>query len=121
MIGLAYRTQIHSTKETLRHSLTQPGQASFAGGGPHGGTCEGCKFFEPHRKHRGTCGIYRVLMPHVANAPHFDADASACKYFDNNKEVEVCATSTVVFLPLTPRQRISSAGQSTVTVRTELK
>jgi hypothetical protein len=114
MIGTANRTMIHGFRDTVRHSLTEPGVAFFAATGPKGEVCAHCQHFEPGRKKfRGTCKIYKSLMPTSA-APSFDADTSACKYFDNKKEAkndEACTASTVVILPLTPRQRTSSVWQ----------
>jgi hypothetical protein len=86
VIGTDHLTQIHGFRDTLKHSLTQPGMAHFACSGPKGETCEGCKHFLPYRTQprRGTCRIYQALMPHVPTAPGFDGDASACKFFSKD-------------------------------------
>ena len=68
----------------VNHAESYPGMAHFAGTGPKGKTCGGCKFFVPaaNRSPQFVCDKYRTLMRGRTGKP-IEHKYKACKYYEN--------------------------------------
>jgi hypothetical protein len=68
---------------------TPPGMMHWSGTGPHGTTCEGCKFFQPRKDREtkeisGRCREYRRIMRgRHGSAPvmEFPPETASCRHF----------------------------------------
>jgi hypothetical protein len=76
-------TNLANTDKT--HAWSEPGMAHFAGTGPKGKTCGGCKFWTHRTANFYGCDKYKELMRGKAGKP-IRGSLPACKYFEQKPQ-----------------------------------